>query len=67
MASELREPRWTVISVRGSEKSGLTYEAAVELLRRLNAEKVRSLCITTDEAARRLATPNNLATNSPTT
>ena len=52
--SELNEPRWSVLSERGREASGLTYDGAVRLEDRLRAERVYGLCIITDEAARRL-------------
>lgn len=52
---ELSEPRWAVISERGCEASGLNYEEAIELLRRLVGEKVSGTCIVTNEAARHLA------------
>ena len=50
---ELDERLWAVISERGCEASGLKYTEAVELTRRLDAEKIHGLCIVTDEAARR--------------
>ena len=50
--SELMLRRWAVISEHGCESSGLTYEEAVALLRRLEKEGVHALCIVTDEAAR---------------
>lgn len=53
--SELNEQRWSVLSERGGEASGLTYAAAAERVRRLASEKVYGLCIITDEAAARLA------------
>jgi hypothetical protein len=53
--SELNERRWTVLSERGGEASGLTYAAAAERVRALNSEKVHGLCIITDAAAARLA------------
>jgi hypothetical protein len=51
--SELKQQRWAVISERGVEASGLSYEDAVRLRRSLDGEKVYGLCIVTDEAARR--------------
>lgn len=50
--SELIERRWAVISERGSEATGLTYEEARALLQRLRDEGVHGLCVVTDEAAR---------------
>ncbi len=51
---EIDEPRWAVISERGGEASGLTYQAALQLLRKLTQEKVYGTCIVTNEAANRL-------------
>ena len=53
--SELGEKRWAVISERGPEESGLTYDQAHQLVRRLVAEGLHGLCIITDEAAHRIA------------
>lgn len=50
--SELMKRRWAVISEHGCEASGLTYDEAHALLRRLDDERVHGLCIVTDEAAR---------------
>lgn len=50
--SELIKRRWAVISENGCESSGLTYEEAVSLMRRLDTERIHGLCIVTDEAAR---------------
>ncbi len=60
--SELREPRWSVVSERGCEASGVNYEAAAGLVGRLRAERVHGLCIISDEAARRFAANNNHST-----
>lgn len=49
--SELGERRWAVISERGCEASGLKYDEAVELVKRLAVERVHGLCIVTGEAA----------------
>jgi hypothetical protein len=51
--SELQEKRWAVISGRGVEASGLTYDEALKLLRQLDGEKVYGLCIVSNEAAAR--------------
>ncbi|HEY0546450.1 MAG TPA: hypothetical protein VGC91_13820 [Pyrinomonadaceae bacterium] len=51
--SELSEEHWAVISGRGVEASGLSYDAAVILMRELDGEKIYGLCIVTDEAAGR--------------
>ncbi|HLL70433.1 MAG TPA: hypothetical protein VK363_03315 [Pyrinomonadaceae bacterium] len=60
--SELREQRWSVVSERGPEASGINYDEAAELVRRLRAEKIHGLCIISDEAARRYNSNNNGAT-----
>jgi hypothetical protein len=59
--SELREQRWSVVSERGCEASGTTYEEAAGLVRRLRADKVHGLCVISDEAARRYNSNNNHA------
>ena len=51
--SELNEAHWAVISERGVEASGLSYDDAVILRRELDGEKIYGLCIVTDEAAER--------------
>lgn len=58
--SELGEPRWALISERGCEAAGLTYEEAARLMRRLVSENVHGTAIVSERAARRLA-PENLA------
>jgi hypothetical protein len=55
MSSALETNRWSVISERGCEASGLTHEEARRLVHRLGSEGRHGLCIITDEAARRLA------------
>ena len=55
MTSELEKERWSVISERGREDGGLTYEEARRLVHRLGGEGRHGLCIITDEAASRLA------------
>ncbi len=52
--SELGERRWAVISERGREASSLKHEEAVELLRKLAAQKVHGTAVVTDKAALRL-------------
>lgn len=49
--SELSERRWAVLSERGREEGGLTYEEAAGLVQRLRGEDVSGLCVITDEAA----------------
>ena len=53
LMSELSEQHWAVISQRGVEASGLTYDDAVILRRELEGKKIYGLCIVTDEAAER--------------
>ena len=57
--SELREPRWSVVSERGCEMSGVNYEEAAGLVGRLRAERIHGLCIISDEAALRYNSNNN--------
>jgi hypothetical protein len=64
--SELREPRWSVVSERGSEASGVNYDEAAGLVRRLRGEKIHGLCIISDEAARRYDAGNNNGANRTT-
>lgn len=56
MTSELEEARWSVLSDRGCEASGLTHEDARKLVHRLGGEGRHGLCIVTDEAAGRMMT-----------
>ena len=55
-ATDLDQPRWSVISFDRCEASGLTYAVAVEKMAELDAAGSAGLCITTDEAAARLRT-----------
>jgi hypothetical protein len=57
--SELREPRWSVVSERGCEASSVNYEEAAGLVGRLRADKIHGLCIISDEAARRYNSNNH--------
>ncbi len=52
--SELNEARWSVLSERGCEAAGLSYDAAARLVVELTRAPVYGLCIITDEAAQRL-------------
>lgn len=52
-ASELIEPRWSVISYERLEASGLPYYEAVTVLETLDQKGVAGLCIIADEAANR--------------
>ncbi len=54
--SELTQKQWTVLSERGCEVSGVTYDEAVRRVRELVKDKVHALSVITDEAARRLTT-----------
>ena len=56
MKSELEEARWSVLSDRGCEASGLAHEDARKLVHRLGGEGRHGLCIVTDEAAGRMMT-----------
>jgi len=59
--SELNERLWAVLSERGREAAGLTYEEAAGLVRELrggggaSGRKISGLCIITDRAAERVA------------
>lgn len=53
-ASEINEPRWSVVTFEKRAAQNLTYSEAVEKLKQLAAEKVAGLCIITDEAATRI-------------
>jgi hypothetical protein len=52
--SELKERLWAVLSERGCEEAGLSYEEAAALIARLRAERLSGLCVITAEAASRL-------------
>jgi len=56
MSSKLELERWSVISERGCEASGLNHEEARRLVHRLGGEGRHGLCIITDEAAGRMMT-----------
>jgi hypothetical protein len=49
--SELNERRWAVLSERGCEDMGLSYEEAAAAIARLRGERVSGLCVITDAAA----------------
>ena len=65
MMSELKEPRWAVLSERGREDSGLSYAEAAALIARLRGEKLSGLCVITDEAAAHLPEAKAAASKSP--
>ena len=50
--SELGERRWAVLSERGREAAGLTYEEAAALVAELRRSDVSGLCVIPAEAAR---------------
>ncbi len=49
--SELNERRWAVLSERGCEDAGLSYEEASATVARLRGERLSGLCVVTDAAA----------------
>jgi hypothetical protein len=53
--TELREPRWAVISFEKTEAQNLTYPQAEQKLAELEAQKVSGLCIVTNEVAERIS------------
>ncbi len=66
MTSELNERRWAVMSERGREESGLSYEDASRLVARLRAERLGGLCVITDAAASHVPeAKKKAAANSP--
>jgi len=60
MTSELRSEKWSVISERGREASGLKYEEARRLVHQLAADDSHGLCIITDRAASPIAMAESL-------
>lgn len=62
--SELREQRWAVLSERGCEAAGLSYEEAAAAVARLRDERISGLCIVTDAAAAHVP-PAQKATKKP--
>ncbi|HYW72890.1 MAG TPA: hypothetical protein VE961_17830 [Pyrinomonadaceae bacterium] len=56
MAGDLEEPRWSVLSDRGCEATGVIHEEARRLVHRLAGEGRHGLVILTDEAANRMST-----------
>lgn len=53
-ASELAEQRWSVVTYESVAVSDLTYEEALEWVRKLDEQKISGLCIVTDDAAARI-------------
>ena len=54
-ATELEQPRWSVVSFEKCERGNLTYADAASLLANLDENGVTGLCIVTDETAARLS------------
>ncbi|MGI8470380.1 MAG: hypothetical protein ACR2N3_18220 [Pyrinomonadaceae bacterium] len=54
-ASELLEPRWSVVSFESVAVSGVTYDEAAKWMEKLGKQKISGLCIITDEAAARFS------------
>jgi hypothetical protein len=52
--NELKEPLWAVITFEKCAAKDLTYTAAEEKLRELEAQNVSGLCIVTNEVAKKL-------------
>lgn len=52
---ELNEQLWAVLSERGCEAHGLTYNDARLMVRALKRERISGLCVITDEAGRRIS------------
>jgi hypothetical protein len=64
MTSELGMEKWSVVSDRGCEATGLTHEDARRLVHRLSGEGRHGLCIMSDDAASRMG-PDNAKAKSP--
>ena len=62
--SELNERRWAVLSERGCEDAGLSYEEASATVARLKAERISGLCVITDAAAAHLPRAKKAASKS---
>jgi hypothetical protein len=54
VASELNEPRWSVVSFESVAVHGLTYADAKNWLEKLQKQDIAGLCVVTDEAAARI-------------
>lgn len=57
--SEILERRWSVITYESVAVSGLTYNEALEWVKKLDAQKISGLCIVTDEAAAKIKNGNS--------
>ena len=64
MMSELGMEKWSVVSDRGCEATGLTHEDARRLVHRLSGEGRHGLCIMSDDAASRIG-PGGAEAKSP--
>ena len=53
--SELREPRWSVVSFETRVAKNLSYEEAERKIAELESQKIAGLCLITDEAAERIS------------
>ena len=53
-SSQLYERRWSVVNFEACVASGLTYDEAVQEMKKHAKEKASGLCIITDEAAARI-------------
>jgi hypothetical protein len=63
--SELRQQLWAVMSERGCEANNLNYDEAVEIVRRLTADKVHGMCIITNDAAHLLSRTEPFKSSKP--
>jgi len=63
--SELTERRWAVLSERGCEDTGLSYEEAAGMVARLRGERVSGLCVITDAAAAHVPRAKKAAAKPP--
>ena len=54
-ASEFSERIWTVVTYESVAVSNLTYDEALNWVKKLDEQKISGLCIVTDEAAARIA------------
>jgi hypothetical protein len=59
VTSELQNEKWSVLSHRGLEATGLTHDEARRLVHRLASEGSHGLCILSDDAAHRLSANSN--------
>lgn len=55
VSSELKLPRWSIVTFEGVAMSGLDYEEALKWLEKLDQQKISGLCIVTDDAAARIS------------